>query len=84
MAETTPVETPFEAEKPMTPREMVVWQNQRLKDTWRVFRIMSEFVEGFERLSEVGPSVSVFGSARTPEGTAHYELGVAVGKALAE
>ena len=76
--------TPFEAERPMSPREMAEWQSQRLKDTWRVFRIMSEFVEGFERLGDVGPSVSVFGSARTPPGTPHYELGVAVGRALAE
>ena len=84
MPDSMPVDTPFEAEKPTSPTEMAVWQNQRLKDTWRVFRIMSEFVEGFERLGEVGPSVSVFGSARTPEGTEHYDLGVAVGRALAE
>lgn len=76
--------TPFEADKPMTPREMAVWQGQRAQDTWRVFRIMSEFVEGFERLSSVGPSVSVFGSARTPPGTPYYDLGVAVGRRLAE
>ncbi|MEM0962320.1 MAG: TIGR00730 family Rossman fold protein [Bacteroidota bacterium] len=68
----------------MSPDEVSRWQSQRLKDTWRVFRIMSEFVEGFERLSEVGPSVSVFGSARTQPGTEHYELGVSVGRALAE
>jgi len=77
------LETPFSADKPMSPKEMEVWQQQRITDTWRVFRIMSEFVEGFERLGNVGPSVSVFGSARTPEGTPYYELGVAVGRALA-
>ena len=63
---------------------MAEWQNQRLKDTWRVFRIMSEFVEGFERLGDVGPSVSVFGSARTLPGTPYYDLGIAVGRALAD
>ena len=84
MSESTPVETPFTADRPMTPHDLAVWQRQRAQDTWRVFRIMSEFVEGFERLSSVGPSVSVFGSARTPPGTAYYELGVAVGRALAE
>ena len=77
-------ETPYRAERAMTPREVQRWQDQRIKDTWRVFRIMSEFVEGFERLGEVGPSVSVFGSARTPPGAPDYELGVAVGRALAE
>ena len=67
----------------MTPNEVARWQNERIKDTWRVFRIMSEFVEGFERLGEIGPSVSVFGSARTKPGTEYYELGVAVGRSLA-
>ena len=78
------IETPYDADRPMSPRELAVWQSQRLQDTWRVFRIMSEFVEGFERLGNVGPSVSVFGSARTPEGAPYYELGVAVGRELAE
>ncbi|MGB3544601.1 TIGR00730 family Rossman fold protein [Rubrivirga sp.] len=67
----------------MTPRDVAKWQDERIKDTWKVFRIMSEFVEGFERLGEIGPSVSVFGSARTKPGTEHYELGVAVGRELA-
>ena len=80
MSET--VQTPFEADRPMTPRELVQWQQRHAEDTWRVFRIMSEFVEGFQRLSSIGPSVSVFGSARTPPGTPYYELGVEVGKAL--
>jgi len=79
-----PAPTPFVADKEMSPREMARWQSEQIKDTWRVFRIMSEFVEGFERLGSVGPSVSVFGSARTPEDAPEYALGVAVGKELAE
>ena len=78
------LETPFEADKKMTPQELAEWNSARLKDTWRVFRIMSEFVEGFERLGQCGPSVSVFGSARTKPGTPYYELGVTVGRKLAE
>jgi len=51
-------------------------------DPWRVLRIQSEFVEGFGALAEVGPAVSVFGSARTKPEHPNYALGVAVGKAL--
>jgi len=42
-------------------------------DTWRMFRIMAEFVEGFETLSGIGPAVSIFGSARTPPGHPNYD-----------
>ncbi|HUI93697.1 MAG TPA: TIGR00730 family Rossman fold protein [Chitinivibrionales bacterium] len=44
------------------------------EDTWRIFRIMAEFVEGFETLSKVGPCVTIFGSARMPEGDPYYEM----------
>jgi uncharacterized protein (TIGR00730 family) len=53
-------------------------------DPWRVLRIQAEFVEGFGLLAELGPAVSVFGSARTPPGTAEYELAEQVGARLAE
>ncbi|MFG3495030.1 TIGR00730 family Rossman fold protein [Streptomyces sp. NPDC047928] len=53
-------------------------------DPWRVMRIQSEFVEGFGALAELPSAISVFGSARTPEGTPEYEAGVALGKALVE
>jgi uncharacterized protein (TIGR00730 family) len=42
------------------------------QDTWRLFRILAEFVEGFEEMSRVGPAVSIFGSARTPDDHPHY------------
>ena len=58
----------------MSPQEAMAWQQSQVKDLWRVFRIMSEFVEGFETLSRLGPSVSVFGSARTQPGHEYYEL----------
>ena len=53
-------------------------------DPWRVMRIQSEFVEGFGALAEVGPAVSVFGSARTKPDQPEYELGVQVGRGLVE
>ncbi|NNF58754.1 MAG: TIGR00730 family Rossman fold protein [Rhodothermaceae bacterium] len=68
----------------MTPEEINAWNQMRLKDTWRIFRIMAEFVEGYDVMSQVGPCVSVFGSARTKPGTPYYDLGVKVGRALVE
>jgi uncharacterized protein (TIGR00730 family) len=53
-------------------------------DIWRVMRIQSEFVEGFGALAELGPAVSVFGSARTKPGTPFYELATQVGRRLVE
>jgi uncharacterized protein (TIGR00730 family) len=53
-------------------------------DPWRVMRIQSEFVTGFGALAEVGPAVSVFGSARTTPDDPLYELGVQVGRVLVE
>lgn len=44
------------------------------QDTWRIFRIMSEFVDGFEILSRVGKAVSIFGSSRTRAGDKYYKL----------
>jgi uncharacterized protein (TIGR00730 family) len=54
------------------------------KDTWRVFRIMAEFVEGFETLSRVPAAVTVFGSARARPGDPEYRTGEELGRALAE
>ncbi len=45
-----------------------------VKDLWRIFRIMAEFVEGFEELSSIGPAVSFFGSARTSPEQRYYKL----------
>ena len=44
------------------------------EETWRVFRIMAEFVEGFEELATIGPAVSFFGSARTKPDDKYYRL----------
>lgn len=51
-------------------------------DPWRVLRIQAEFVEGFGALAELGPAISVFGSARTPETHPDYALAHSVGSAL--
>lgn len=53
------------------------------EDTWRMFRIMGEFVQGFEEMSDVGKAVTVFGSARLAPGTEVYEKAQQLGLALA-
>ncbi len=53
-------------------------------DPWRVMRIQSEFVEGFGTLAEIGPAISVFGSARTPKGHPMYAAAQGIGRGLAE
>jgi uncharacterized protein (TIGR00730 family) len=53
-------------------------------DTWRVFRIMAELVEGFEALNNIGPAVSVFGSARVDPGSPYYNKCLKVAESLAK
>ncbi|MBA2369334.1 MAG: TIGR00730 family Rossman fold protein [Candidatus Protochlamydia sp.] len=52
-------------------------------DSWRVFRIVSEFVDGFETMTNIGPSVSIFGSARLLPESIYYQLAVEVAKHIA-
>lgn len=54
------------------------------RDSWRIFRIMAEFVEGFEMLGRVGPAVTIFGSSRVQPGEPVYEQTVALARGLAE
>jgi len=49
-------------------------EDLRGQETWRIFKIMSEFVEGFEELSAIGPAVSIFGSARFPKNHTYYKM----------
>lgn len=53
-------------------------------ESWRIFKIMAEFVEGIETLSQVGPCVSIFGSARTPSTDDVYQKTRAVARGLSE
>ena len=62
---------------------MPIGQDFTKMHPWRVFRIMSEFVEGFEDLLEVQPAVTIFGSARTPKTDPWYKLARAVARKLA-
>lgn len=53
------------------------------KDPWRVMRIQAEFIEGFGALAELGPAISVFGSARTAPSDPHYALAEGIGAGIA-
>ncbi len=53
-------------------------------DAWRIFRILSEFVDGFETMTSLGPSVSIFGSARFPTNSPYYQMGVDVAQHIAK
>jgi uncharacterized protein (TIGR00730 family) len=54
------------------------------EDPWRIFRIMAEFVDSFQTMSQVGPAVTIFGSARTKPSDKYYRAAVAIGKGLAK
>lgn len=58
------------------------WSEIKSNDSWALFKIMSEFVEGYETLSAIGPCISIFGSARTQEGDSNYQLTVAIAEAI--
>lgn len=55
-----------------------------VKDTWRIFRMMAELVEGFDELSKIGPAVSMFGSARCKPSDPEYLLAETIARKLAE
>jgi uncharacterized protein (TIGR00730 family) len=50
------------------------WAEVQISDSWRIFKILSEFVEGFEKLARIGPCVSIFGSARTTPENKYFKL----------
>jgi len=60
------------------------WNEIKINDSWAIFKIIAEFVEGYERMAKIGPCISVFGSARTKPDNPYYEMGVRVAELLAE
>jgi len=60
------------------------WTALQAESSWRMFRIMSEFVEGFEKMEYIGPCVSIYGSARTKPGAPYYEKAVKMASRLVE
>lgn len=60
------------------------WNEIKTNDSWAIFKIMSEFVEGYEKMSKIGPCISIFGSARTQPDNPYYQLSIDIAKKLGE
>ena len=60
------------------------WDESVTKDSWMVFKVMSEFVDGYEKLAKIGPCVSIFGSARLKREDKYYEMAVEIAKKITE
>lgn len=65
-------------------RRMKKWNKLRGENAWTMFKVMAEFVDGFEVLNRVGPCISIFGSARTKPGTFYYDLATKIAARLSE
>ncbi|GIV34100.1 MAG: cytokinin riboside 5'-monophosphate phosphoribohydrolase [Chitinophagales bacterium] len=70
--------------KKMQLREKSWTTELKAQSSWQIFKVMSEFVEGFEKLNKIGPCISIFGSARTTEGNKYYDMAVELAKKLVE
>lgn len=60
------------------------WDEIVTKDSWMVFKIMSEFVDGYEKMARIGPCVSIFGSARLQPDTKYYNMAVEIAEKITE
>lgn len=60
------------------------WRNIKGENSWMMFKVLAEFVEGFERLNKIGPCISIFGSARTRVGDKYYEVARIIANKLVE
>ncbi|HEY1007275.1 MAG TPA: TIGR00730 family Rossman fold protein [Sphingobacteriaceae bacterium] len=60
------------------------WHEIKVTDSWQIFKIMAEFVDGFEKLARIGPCVSIFGSARTDKESPYYKLAEDCARLLTE
>ena len=60
------------------------WNEIKTNDSWAIFKIMAEFVQGYERLNSIGPCVSIFGSARTKSDEKYYKLAESIAYELTQ
>jgi uncharacterized protein (TIGR00730 family) len=60
------------------------WTETKAHSSWQIFKIMAEFVQGFEELAKIGPCITIFGSARTHPDNKYYQLAVDISRRLSE
>ena len=65
-------------------KDLKNWNEIKTNDSWSVFKIMGEFVDGYEKMSKIGPCVSIFGSARTKEDDNFYKLATTIAKDIVD
>jgi len=63
-------------------KDLKNWNEIKTNDSWSVFKIMGEFVDGYEKMSKIGPCVSIFGSARTDSNDTYYNLTTEIAKKI--
>ena len=68
----------------MSKKHSKVWHEIKTHDAWSIFKIMSEFVHGYEQMSAIGPCICIFGSARLKPGSKYYELTERIGRKIVE
>ena len=61
-------------------KDLKNWNEIKTNDSWSVFKIMGEFVDGYEKMGKIGPCVSIFGSARTKKNDSYYKLTTQIAK----
>ena len=68
----------------MNKRHPKSWNEIKTNDSWSIFKIMGEFVNGYEKMSQIGPSISIFGSARTKPDNKYYLLAKEIATSIVE
>ena len=68
----------------LPPRLMKQWTQIKGENAWTMFKVIAEFVDGFESLNRIGPCISLFGSARTHPDSPHYQLAVRIAQKLTD
>ncbi len=73
-----------ESSRHKKPEKEYPWAEMKAESSWTIFKVMSEFVEGFDKLNRIGPCVSIFGSARTQPDSPYYDMAIDIAERLTQ